>query len=342
MNGHERISAALAGRFADRAPVMLHNFMMAAKEAGYTQEEFRNDPHKLADSFKRAIEKYEYDGIVVDLDTATLAGALGVPVDFPVDEPARTSKGLLDRLEDVEQLPPPNVENYRYIQIWLESVRLLKEYFKDEIYIRGNCDQAPFSLASQLRGIEHWMLDLFDEERVMPLLEYCTTATIQFIDLMAQTGADMLSNGDSPASPDLISPAMYRKFALSYEQRIAEAAHQHGLPYTLHICGDTTRILEDMLVTGADAVELDYKTDITHAYALFKDKIVFIGNLDPSGVLALGSVDEVVQKTGELLALYADSPRFILNAGCALPKTTPPENIFAMMNVVRHRSAPTA
>ena len=44
------------------------------------------------------------------------------------------------------------MENYKYIQVWLESVRLLKEYFKDEIYIRGNCDQAPFALATMVRG----------------------------------------------------------------------------------------------------------------------------------------------------------------------------------------------
>ena len=31
----------------------------------------------------------QYDGITVDIDTVTLAGACGVPVDFPNDEPAR-------------------------------------------------------------------------------------------------------------------------------------------------------------------------------------------------------------------------------------------------------------
>ena len=43
-----------------------------------------------------------------------------------------------------------------------------------------------------------------------------------------------------------------------------------------------------MLATGADALELDYKTDARLAHERMKDRAVFIGNLDPSGVLALG------------------------------------------------------
>ena len=72
-------------------------------------------------------------------------------------------------------------------------MRLLKDYYKDEIYIRGNCDQASFSLASMMRGAQTWMIDLMmgDEEYVNLLLEYCTDASIQFINLMSQTGCDM-------------------------------------------------------------------------------------------------------------------------------------------------------
>ena len=34
MNGYQRIVAALRGERPDTTPVMLHNFMMAAREAG--------------------------------------------------------------------------------------------------------------------------------------------------------------------------------------------------------------------------------------------------------------------------------------------------------------------
>ena len=315
---------------------MLHNFMMAAREAGFTMAEYREDPRKIAASFIQAVETYQYDGIVVDVDTATLAGAVGVPVDFPEDQPARAYRPALNRLEQVRGLDPVDVGKYRYVQNWLEAVRILREYFCDEVYVRGNCDQASFSLASMMRTPEQWMLDLLtDEDNVFTLLEYCTAATCQFIRLMAQTGCHMVSNGDSPAGPEMISPEMYRKFALPYEKRVVEVAHGLGLPYTLHICGKTDVILKDMLRTGANCLELDYKTDIAQAFATLKDTTCLIGNIDPSGVLALGTADDVKGETQRVLDVCSGCARFILNAGCAIPAETPRENLRAMIATAR-------
>lgn len=337
MNGNQRINAALKGLKPDKTPVMLHNFMMAAKEFGVSMEQYRNSPSVIANVFKAAIEKYRYDGILVDIDTSTIAGAVGVQVDFPVNSPARTISGNLMNLEDVNKLKPASVGDYKYIQIWLEAVRLLKEYYRDEIYIRGNCDQAPFSLASMMRGTENWMLDLMigPDEQLEQLLEYCTDAGVQFIKLMSQTGCDMVSNGDSPAGPDMISPEMYLKYAMPYEKKLVDAAHQNGLPYMLHICGNTDVILDSMLLTGADAFELDYKTDIHKAYELFNATATFVGNIDPSGVICMGTTDIVREKTLELLNIYRNSNRFILNAGCAIPAETPPENLLTMIETAR-------
>lgn len=311
--------------------------MMAAKEFGVSMEQYRNNPSVIADVFKASIEKYQYDGILVDIDTSTIAGAVGVKVDFPVNSPARTISGNLMNLEDVNNLKPARVGDYKQIQIWLEAVRLLKEYFKDEIYIRGNCDQAPFSLASMMRGTENWMLDLMigPDEQLEQLLEYCTDAGVQFINLMSQTGCDMVSNGDSPAGPDMISPEMYLKYAMPYEKRLVDAAHQNGLPYMLHICGNTDVILDSMLLTGADAFELDYKTNIHKAYELFNNTATFVGNIDPSGIICMGTPDIVREKTLELLNIYRNSNRFILNAGCAIPAETPPENLRTMIETAR-------
>jgi len=337
MNGYERITAALAGKLVDTTPVMLHNFMMAAREYGVTMEQFRNDPKIIAGTFIKAVETYQYDGILVDIDTVTLAGALGSKVDFPVNDPARIHLGLLSEIEEVSSLKACNIENYKYVQIWLEAVRLLKDYFKNEIFIRGNCDQAPFSLATMVRGSQDFMIDLMmaDENLVFELLNYCTDASCQFIKLMAQTGADMVSNGDSPAGPEMISPDTYEKFALPFEKRVIETAHACGLLYALHICGNTQVILDKMLLTGADAFELDYKTGASKVYELYADKATLIGNIDPSGVLALGSIEDVRFKTNELLNIYSGSSRFILNAGCAIPANTPSANLKEMIRVAR-------
>ncbi len=337
MNGYERIKAALNNQPTDKIPIMLHNFWMAANEAQITMSEFRENPQVMADAFIKSVEKYKFDGILVDLDTVTLAGAVGVPIDFPENEPARSAVGNLNELADVTSLKKVNIENYKYVQNWLEATRIIKSHFGDEIYVRGNCDQSPFSLASMMRGSQNWMLDLIMGEpgQLTELLEYCTDITNQFIRLMAQTGCDMVSNGDSPAGPEMVSPEMYEKFALPYEKRVVDEAHKLGLPYTLHICGDTEVILEQMLKTGSDAFELDYKTDTQKSFDLLHNKICFIGNIDPSGVIAMGSPELVEQKTIELLDIFTKTNRFILNAGCAIPALTPEENLFRMINVAR-------
>ncbi|MGQ7868343.1 uroporphyrinogen decarboxylase family protein [Sunxiuqinia sp. sy24] len=337
MNGYERIQAALKGEKPDQTPVMLHNFMMAAEEAGVSMATYRENPQVVADTFIKSVEKYQFDGVLIDLDTVTLAGAVGVPVDFPEHEPARSATGNLHDLSEVKSLKKVNIENYRYVQNWLEAVRLAKQHFGNEIYVRGNCDQAPFSLASMMRGSQNWMLDMLmgEPDMIQELLEYCADISCQFIRLMAQTGCDMVSNGDSPAGPEMISPEMYEMFAMPFEKRVVDVAHECKLPYTLHICGNTEPIIEAMFKTGADAFELDYKTNAQKAFDVFHNDACFIGNIDPSSVLAMGSPELVEKKTIELMNIFSKTNRFILNAGCAIPSNTPEENLRRMIQTAR-------
>jgi len=337
MNGYDRIQKALIGEWADQRPVMLHNFMMAAEEAGYSMKEFREDPNKAADAFIQSVEKYDLDGIMIDFDTTLMAGAIGVAVDYPEHEPARIPRGLITSWDLMDELKAVDLSGNERIQIWLETCRIIKSHFGDEIFVRGNCDQAPFSTASMVRGTQDWLMDLVAPgPEVHQLLEFCTRVCIQFIDMMAATGVDMVSNGDSPAGPDMISPEMFRAFALPYEKKLVEAAHRHDLPYVNHICGNTNLILTDMLESGTDGLELDYKTDIHMIYKQLGPGNLFIGNIDPSGVLALGTRQLVRDTTLELLEAYKGSPRLVVNAGCAIPAGTPSENIREMIHTVRN------
>ncbi len=342
MNGRQRIDAALKGEWPDQTPVMLHNFMMAAREAGVTMRQFREDPRLIARCFGEAAERYELDGILVDVDTATTAGAVGVPVAFPEDNPARYHGSCLATLAAVRDLEPIDMSRNERIQIWVEAVAILVREYGDEIFIRGNCDPAPFSLAAAMRGMDQWLMDVAsgeDDELVHRLLEYCTDVCCQFLRLMAKTGCHMLSNGDSTAGPDVLSPRFYSTYALPYAQRVAACSHELGFPYLSHICGKTDRILSQMAEIGADGLEIDYKTDARMACDAFKGRVTFVGNLDPSAVMARGTPELVRQKTNELLDIFADNPQFILNSGCALPADTPGENVRAMCGCVRRRLA---
>lgn len=334
MNGKQRILSALKREQPDSTPLMLHHFMHAAAEDGLTMRQFRDDPGLAARALSRHTEKYGLDAVFVDVDTALLSGACGVPLDFPENNPAHGHGRILEEIEDVEDLSGFDVSKDPRIQATAEIVRLLRKHFGEAVCIRGNADQCPFSLASMLRGTEDWMIDLLDpdsEDLTFRLLDLCLEATKQFVSILAEAGADVISNGDSPAGPEMISPAMYRKFALPYETKVAEHSRALGCPYIIHICGNTTAILADVVESGADGFEIDYKTDVNAAREALKGKVTFLGNIDPSGVLTHGTPEIVTQKTEALLDLFRGESGFILNSGCSIPPTAPEANLRAML-----------
>ena len=90
-----------------------------------------------------------------------------------------------------------------------------------------------------------------------------------------------------------------------------------------------------MIETGSDAFELDYKTDTQKSFDIVHDKVCFIGNIDPSRVIAMGTPELVEQKTVELFDIFTKTNRFILNAGCAIPADTPEANLYRMIKIAR-------
>ncbi|MAG94339.1 MAG: hypothetical protein CMJ48_11385 [Planctomycetaceae bacterium] len=153
---------------------------------------------------------------------------------------------------------------------------------------------------------------------------------------LAGAGADMLSGGDSPAG--LIGPQLYRDVALPYQQRLVEGLKtNHAQPVSLHICGDATPILADMATTGADVLELDHAVDIRHACRIVGPDVALWGNLDPVGLLAQSTSENVRRATQCLLETVEECGhrRFVLSSGCTLAVETPPENLHAMFQTAR-------
>lgn len=102
-----------------------------------------------------------------------------------------------------------------------------------------------------------------------------------------------------------------------------------------HICGNATPILTDMVSSGAQILELDQKADKAKAKAAAQGKTVLLGPIDPSGVLAHGTPELVMEKAREAIEIMAPGGGFILASGCALPATTPDENIDALIEAAK-------
>jgi uroporphyrinogen-III decarboxylase len=128
---------------------------------------------------------------------------------------------------------------------------------------------------------------------------------------------------------------MFDHFARPYEERLLKELAAEGIFVVIHICGDTSRILDLLAQYEPCGFELDYKTDAVKAKQTAGKNHVLFGNIDPSGVLAQGTVEQVREATRELISAWKPRGRFILNAGCAIPPTTPPENLHALVDAAR-------
>ena len=180
--------------------------------------------------------------------------------------------------------------------------------------------------SADLRGVSRLLLDLADRPAWLEdLLEVCTQTEIAFALAQVQAGADLIGLGDSLASQ--ISPKMYRQFALPYEQRIFAAVHAAGAKARLHICGNITRILPDVLFSGADIIDIDHLVDLGAARRVVGDQAALTGNMDPVSVMLQGSRDQVAQKVRDCIRLGGQ--RYMSAAGCEIPPGTPPENLLA-------------
>ena len=362
MNSFERINRALARQQTDYVPIMLHNFMPAAREAGMTMKEFRSKPENMARAFVEASRKYDLDGVLTDMDTALEACAMGAKTEFPDDLPAKVTAPIQtafatslsqrekghdavrdererDIAEVIEQVDPKKLQSDERVQIYLEAIRLIRREIGGELFLRGNADQGPFSLAAAVLGLTETMTVMLDEsktELLLQLIERCYDVHFAFHLMVKEAGADATSFGDSMGSPDLISPKLYRKFVAPFQRRLAQDLSQHGIKTICHVCGKTDLILESLAESGFAGYEIDYKTNIPKARQVMNGKSVLFGILDPSGVFCLGTKSAIVTATTELLDLFSDGG-LVIGAGCALPAETPSENITAFVKTVRNR-----
>lgn len=333
MTGYERITRALRFEQVAPPPRMLHNFMVAAEYAGYTMKEYREDPRKIARCHIDFARRFDMDGILLDIDTCLEASALGIDVDYPVHEPARILHETPWTIEQaLEAMDKTKLHTSWRIEVALEAMRLMRKEVGGDLFLRGNVDQGPFSLAMLAIGITEFMLSLYDDpENILLLIEKAYEVHLEFHALMMEAGADITSFGDSSCGPDLISREMYRTFALPFHKRLAEDLKRLGITTICHICGKLDLILEDLVSAGFPAIEMDYKTDMKRARQTCADKAVVFGPIDPSGVFYFGTEESIRRETQSIVRLF-DNRGLVIGAGCALPAGVPPAHIEAFVD----------
>ena len=93
-------------------------------------------------------------------------------------------------------------------------------------------------------------------------------------------------------------------------------------------------MLENLLATGADCLELDPETDPEICKRTVHGRASVLGMVDPTRVMRFGTPEAVREQTRQMLAIMAPGGGFLIGPGCALPADTPEENVQALMECV--------
>jgi uroporphyrinogen decarboxylase len=326
----KRFAALMRGEVPERPvvfPMVVANH--AARLEGYSISEAVTQADVLARVLYSAYRFYDYDLIMVFSDTMVEAEAMGAQVLIPEDddpfllEPPRVSK-----------LEPANPEADGRMPVILKATRRLKELLEDEVPLLTSL-KGPFSLASFLRGIDGFLEDLLsDPRRAREFLRLATENQVAYAGAIVKAGGIPFI-GDPVASSSMISPEMFREFALPYLAQLVRSVHGQGVKAGLHICGETKRLLADMAATGADFLSVD-EMDLALARQEVGDSVVLMGNV--STKLLLEGTPEQVSAASKT-CIERGGRSLILSSSCDVPTDAPKENVQALVKAGREWGA---
>jgi len=173
------------------------------------------------------------------------------------------------------------------------------------------------------------MIDCYDDpDMVETVLEKATEFLVNYAKAYKDAGADGIVMAEPVAG--LLSPALEEEFSAPYVKQIVDALQDDDFLVIYHNCGDNTpRMVDSMLSTGAAAYHFGNAVSMKEMLEKFPSDVPVMGNVDPAGVLKMGSPDTVREETLKLLEECASYENFTLSSGCDIPHATPWENLDA-------------
>jgi len=335
MNSRERVLAHLEGKAVDRLPLMPITMMFACDLIGARYRDYCTDHRVLAEGQLRVAEQFGFDYVNTMSDPAREAADCGAAVQFFHNQPVALMEdnALLADKTKLAKLKIPDPLGGGRMTNGVQAVSLLRQKVGDEKIVEGWIE-GPIAEAADLRGINTVMLDFFDDPAfVRDLFEFVVEMELRFAKAQVEAGIDVIGVGDAAAS--LIGPQLYREFVWPYEKKLVDGLHQLGTKVRLHICGNTRFALAEMGRLGCEIVDLDYPVPVAEARAQMGPNQVLLGNINPVQILRNGTPETVTQAIAQC---HRDAgPRYIVGAGCEIPRDTRPENVQALAAYARHQ-----
>ncbi len=295
---------------------------------GITVRELISDSEIQAKGMLAVAERTDSAASVSFMDLSVEAECFGAEICVSDDEVPTVQGRLINDMDEAEALEVPAVGSGR-TSLYIEAIKKASEKITDRPILAGII--GPFSLAARLLDVSEIMIDCYDDpDMVHVVLEKATEFLIDYAKAFKAAGA----NGVVMAEPvsGLLSPALEAEFSSLYVKKIVEAVQDDEFALIYHNCGPNTPAMVDSFLSfGAAAYHFGNAIELKDMLDKFPSDVLVMGNVDPAGVLRMGTPESVRAETLALLEKCAGYPNFVLSSGCDMPPMTPWANIDAFL-----------
>ena len=294
---------------------------------GVSVRELISDSNLQAAGMKLIAERTDAAATVSFMDLSVEAECFGAAVVVSDDEVPTVKGRMINNANEADALEVPSVDSGR-APIYIDAIKKATELIGDRPVLAGMI--GPFSLAARLLDVSEIMMDCYDDpDMVHTVLEKVTSFLCEYAKAYKAAGADGIVLAEPVAG--LLSPMLEEEFSSPYVKQIVEAVQSEDFAVIYHNCGDNVpKMLDSILTTGAAAYHFGNAVDMERdIIAHVPSDVLVMGNIDPAGVLRLGTPEKVKEETLALLEKCSKYENFLLSSGCDIPPMTPWENIDA-------------
>jgi uroporphyrinogen decarboxylase len=303
--------------------------------AGETFAGIKDDPKKIADVFIQAFRKIGHDLMWSGSNFINYPiHCLGCPIkDDTSDNPALVGT-VIRSLEERHSLDADKALKDPIMQTILESHHIVADTIGKETMLTPT-HWGPLTTAARIVGTEPVMMAMVtDPESLLELIEFSMELIWSIAELIVtHPEVSGINIAEPLASGDMISSHNFRTFAKPFLKELLDRAAAKGKYSMVHICGDTTGILEDILEIRPNCYSLESKVDLGKAKSVLGGRVCVAGNVDPTGAFLSGTPEEVIAEGKACIDSCGAGGGYMLTLGCDFPKNVPLENVMAFMSL---------
>jgi len=265
------------------------------------------------------------------MDLSVEAEAFGATVHFADDEVPNVSGQLIADEDAAKAMAVPPLSAGR-ASLCVEAVRLAKERIPDKPVLAGVI--GPYSLAGRLMDVTEIMFTCYDDpDTVHLVLDKVTDYIIAYCKAFRDAGADGVMLAEPLAG--LLNADMAQAFSCAYVSRIIEAVQREDFLVVYHNCGNAVpSMLPQIFAMKAAGYHFGNAVDMAEIMAHAPADALCMGNIDPAGQFANGTVESIRAATRGLMERCGGYPNFVPSSGCDIPAHARWENIDAFFEAL--------